>query len=110
MTYTDTAGASQTWASTNYTVDAPSGPWARMGRLFLNYQVIYPQARLIDHAVNVRFVCGYGAASSVPMAIKAAMKLLIGHWYANRESVNVGNLVTAYPQSVDAMLWPFKSF
>ena len=110
VTYTDTAGASQTWASTNYTVDAPSGPWARRGRLFLNYGLLYPPTRSIDHAVSIRFLCGYGGPASVPEPIKLAMKLLLGHWYANREAVNVGNITSEYPQAVDALLWPFKSF
>jgi len=110
VTYTDSAGAAQTWASSNYTVDAPSGPWARRGRLFLNYGILYPSTRSIDQAVAIRFLCGYGGPASVPESIKQAMKLLIGHWYANREAVNVGNITGEYPQAVDALLWPFKSF
>ena len=110
VTYTDSAGASQTWASSNYTVDAPSGPWARRGRLFLNYGILYPSTRSIDQAVSIRFLCGYGGPASVPEPIKLAMKLLFGHWYANREAVNVGNITSEYPQAVDALLWPFKSF
>jgi hypothetical protein len=38
---------------------------------------------------------GFGdTAAAVPSRIRAAMKLLIGTWYENRESVNVGNIVT----------------
>src|SRR3954453_3955872 len=29
ITYLDTTGVSQTWASSNYRTDLPSGPWAR---------------------------------------------------------------------------------
>lgn len=110
VTYTDTAGASQTWSSTLYTVDAPAGPHARMGRLFLNYQESYPDTRSITHAVQVRYSAGYGAASTVPEPLKVAMKLLIGHWYANREVVVTGTTSVTVPQTVDALLWPFKSF
>lgn len=110
VTYTDSAGAAQTWAASNYTVDAPSGPWARRGRLFLNYGILYPSTRSIDQAVSIRFLCGYGGPASVPEPIKLTMKLLLGHWYANREAVNVGNITSEYPQAVDALLWPFKSF
>ena len=49
----------------------------------------------------------YGTADDVPEAIKAAMKLMIGHWYLNRESVQVGNIVTAFPLAVEALLGPY---
>jgi uncharacterized phiE125 gp8 family phage protein len=110
VTYLDTNGATQTWSATNYTVDAPAGPWARCGFIFANYGVSYPSTRDIPNAVTVRFYAGYGlTGASVPSSIKAAMKLLIGHWWSNRESVSAVNL-TEVPQSVSALLWPFKSF
>jgi uncharacterized phiE125 gp8 family phage protein len=48
----------------------------------------------------------------VPSSIVAAMKLLIGHWYENREavSVSIGANVQTVPLSVDALLFPFKAF
>jgi len=36
--------------------------------------------------------------------IWAAMLLLIGHWYANREGVNVGNITSEIPLGVEALL------
>ncbi len=110
VTYQDTAGVTQTWASSNYTVDAPAGPHARKGRIFRNYQTLWPVTRPVWNAVTVRFLCGYGPlGSDVPEGIKAAMKLLIGHWYANRELV-VDARISDIPMTVDALLWPFKSF
>lgn len=110
VTYTDTNGDSQTWSSSQYTVDAPSGPHARPGRIFLNYGESYPSVRSIENAIQVRFSCGYGVASAVPDAIKAAMKMLIAHWYMNREPVIVGSIASPIPSTVDALLWPFKSY
>lgn len=110
VTYTDSAGDSQTWSSSLYTVDAPAGPHARQGRIFLNYGQTYPSTRSIENAVSIRFYCGYGtSASDVPEGIKAAMKLLIGHWYANREPVALGTIATPIPKAVDTLLWPFVS-
>ena len=110
LSYVDTAGVTQTWASTNYTVDAPAGPWARRGRLVPAWSIYYPVARSVPNAVTVRFVAGYGAASSVPAPIKAAMKLLIGHWWMNREAAAlVRASADVLPLGVDALLWPFKS-
>lgn len=33
-----------------------------------------------------------------------AMLLLIGHWYGNREGVNIGNITSEVPLGVDALL------
>ncbi len=111
VTYTDQNGDSQTWSSSYYTVDAPAGPHARKGRIFRNYQQIYPITRRIQNAVSIRFYAGYGTtAASVPEPLKAAMKLLIGHWYRSREAVVTGTIVSVVPQTVNELLWPFKSF
>jgi uncharacterized phiE125 gp8 family phage protein len=111
VSYIDGSGSTQTWAASNYTVDAPAGPWALGGRIIPGYNVFYPVTRSIENAVTVRFVAGYGAATAVPASIKAAMKILIGTWFGpGRENVNIGNLVTVIPQTVDALLWPFKAF
>jgi hypothetical protein len=62
-----------------------------------------PQPRI--GAVVITYVVGYGdTGDSVPSNIKDAMMLLIGHWYANRESVVTGTIATSVPDSVDALL------
>jgi len=109
VTYTATAGTLTTWAEANYTVDAPAGPTAAPGRIVPAYGVVYPSTRDVPNAVNVRFVAGYGAASAVPAGIKAAIKLLIGAWWNQREAVGAANLAET-PMGVGALLWPFKSF
>jgi len=111
VSYVDQPGVTQTWSASLYTVDAPAGPWARQGRIVPTYLQIYPVTRAIENAVTVRFVAGYGAAASVPAPIKVAMKLLIGHWWVNREA---GALVRAsadiLPFGVVELLYPFKAF
>lgn len=42
--------------------------------------------------------------------VKAAMLLLIGHWYANREAVNIGNITTAVPFALEALLQPYRIY
>ncbi|MCW5861278.1 MAG: head-tail connector protein, partial [Caldilineales bacterium] len=39
------------------------------------------------NAIHIRFEAGYGAASAVPTRYKQALKLLVGHWYENREAI-----------------------
>ncbi|MBA5779492.1 phage head-tail connector protein [Stappia sp. F7233] len=58
--------------------------------------------------VQVSFAAGYGDAAAVPQSIKQAMLLLIGHWYENREAVNIGNITSVLPMAVDALLAPHR--
>lgn len=110
VSYLDTAGATQVWGTGNYTVSAPTHDRAQQGRISPNYGVCYPATQSVPNAVTVRVVAGYGSAARVPEAIKAAMKLLIGHWYGSREAVIYGQTAVAIPAGVDALLWPFKVF
>lgn len=107
ISYLDSNGDTQTWGSSNYTTDLPSGAWAAPARIVPAYGLTYPTTRSVMNAVTVRFTCGY---TSCPEGIKAALKLLIGHWYANREAVVVGTISGPLAQTVDALLWPYKSF
>jgi uncharacterized phiE125 gp8 family phage protein len=63
----------------------------------------------------VQFVAGYGAAdTAVPDDIKAAIKLMLGHLYTNRESVSVDNRLVAVQlplgtkDVVDALMRPYE--
>lgn len=101
ISYYDLNGDSQTLASSVYRVDSSSEP----GRLSLAYNQTWPGVLKVTGSINIHFLAGYGdAASDVPDGIKAAMKLLIGHWYANREVVNVGNITSTFEHSSDALL------
>lgn len=42
--------------------------------------------------------------------VKAAMLLLIGHWYENRESVAIGDTAVAIPFAVEALLQPYRIY
>jgi uncharacterized phiE125 gp8 family phage protein len=107
VTYVDGAGDTQTWAASNYTTDLPAGRWAACAKIVPVYATFWPITRAVINAVTVRFVCGY---STTPEAIKAAMKLLIGHWYKNRETSVIGNQNETLVTAVDSLLWPFKAF
>lgn len=57
-------------------------------------------------SARIRFVAGYGAASAVPAGIKAAILLIVGDLYANREARLAGNL--SDNPTVERLLFPFK--
>lgn len=108
ISYVDTAGATQTWAesATGYQLVKPSGPKAQYATVQPSYQVIYPVTRYQPEAVTIEYICGYGAATAVPESIKHAMRLLIAHWYLNREAVvsDSGIVTQELPIGVTSLL------
>lgn len=108
--YTDSIdGTLQTWSSASYDVDTDS----RQGRIYPVYQGDWP-TDVRDHpkAVIIRFVAGYadsGAspidlADNVPVEIKQAILLLVGHLYENREATSQNLNITDVPMGFDALL------
>lgn len=108
ITYIDSTGATQTLTSDQYKVArTDTGEWV----IVPAYGASWPSVRREMAAVTVRFVCGYGSnPSDVPEPIRQAILLLVGHWYENREAINVGNIVTELPLAVDALLFPYRVF
>jgi uncharacterized phiE125 gp8 family phage protein len=45
---------------------------------------------------------------AVPPAIKQAILLLVGHWFANRETVVIGTIVAQMPSAVEALLSTYR--
>lgn len=103
ITYLDSDGTRQTLDAAEYQVVANETP----GRVLPAYGKSWPGCRVAPGSVQISFTAGYGAAVSVPQAIKQWMLLQIGHGYANRESVNVGNVVNEMPY-VDSLLDPYR--
>lgn len=87
--YYDTDGTLQTFASSKYHVDSKSTP----GRILLKSGQAWPAVEdARPNAVIVTAIAGYGDAADVPEEAKHALKLLIGHWYLNREAVAAGGM------------------
>lgn len=57
--------------------------------------------------VTVTYTAGY-APGEEPQALLQAMLLLIGHWYAHREGVNIGNIVQEVPLAVTSLCDQFR--
>lgn len=82
---------------------------ANTGFLRQKSSAVIPALDLDDFdPVEIVYVCGYGAASAVPQAIKHAILLLVEHAFRNREAVTLGNTaaVTSIPLAlgVDSFL------
>lgn len=98
--YTDTNGATQTVDPTTYVVDATP----QVGRIALAWGETWPTDAIEQVAsVKVNYVAGYGLAAAVPDTIKSAMKLLIGHWFDQREAASAINF-SEVPMAVGSLL------
>lgn len=110
--YVDQNGDTQTLAAADYIVDTASEP----ARITPAYNTFWPLTRAQINAVTVTFVAGYAPgsgsptdyAANVPQALKAAIKLLVGHWYENREAVGAVNL-KPLPMAVDSLIWNYRN-
>jgi uncharacterized phiE125 gp8 family phage protein len=71
-------------------------------------QQFWPMARCWPGSVRIRFIAGW-AEEDVPDSIKAAIKLLVGHWFENRETVNEkpGDEI---PLCWDSLIWLWKTW
>ncbi len=88
--YKDTAGTESTLAVTEYIVDTYADP----GRIVLGYNKSWPTTELYpSNPITIQYVCGYGDADDVPGPIKSAILLMVGDFYAHRESVVIGNAI-----------------
>lgn len=107
ISYVDTGGTTQTltWSQSGtqqFRLDRDHVP----GLIYPKYLEVWPSVRIDDKSVQITYLAGYGGSAYVPTPAKHAIKMLVGHWYANREAVgSVGQNVT---MGVPAMLEPLK--
>ena len=60
-------------------------------------------------AIEVDFIAGYGStAASVPADLKVAIRMLIAHWYEQREAVATGTIATTIPLAVESILMMYR--
>jgi len=105
FTYLDSSNVSATVSSSLYTLDTSAEPAV----IRLKRDQDWPDTYDANNSVTVVYTCGYGASeTSVPEALKAAILLLVGHSYENREAINIGNIVNELPLAVDRLLAPYR--
>lgn len=91
--YLDYGAQLQTLDPATYVVDIESLP----PRVGLGYAKVWPPTIPLPQAVRITFTAGYADAASVPASAKAAIKLLLGELYENRERVLQGAPVQELP-------------
>lgn len=96
--YLDGSGVLATWAPSEYIV-TPGLP----GRITPAYSRTFPTTLPVVDSVVIRYTAGY---STVPGNLRAAMLLVIGHLYENREETISGTIISELPLGVEALLAP----
>jgi uncharacterized phiE125 gp8 family phage protein len=105
ITYVDSAGATQTMSALNYRLEKDSEP----GRVTPVIGQVWPATAALPNAVLVEYVSGAASADLVPDDIKQAVRLLLGHYYLNREQVVTDTRVMSVElaRSVDDLMAPY---
>ena len=51
---------------------------------------------------SIDFICGMAAQQQAIAAV--IVKMLVGHWYENREAVNIGNITSQLPMAAEMLI------
>ena len=107
ITYKDLSNTQQTVDSSLYLVDTASVLGAAYLPLF-NY---WPLQICQSHSVKVQGVFGFGSVASgnIPALLVHAVKMMIAHFYENREPVSMGLKPEEMPLSVKAILDQYRT-
>ncbi len=98
--YMDLKGVFQSVSSNEYYVTV-----AIVGQVQPRFS--WPQS-LPNHPqpVEINFTCGYGSAEDVPESIKQCIRLLVGHWFRNREAS--GAVTGAIEEAASSLLNTYR--
>lgn len=108
--YIDGDGNEQTMASSDWLLDS----YATVPALFPAYGVsTWPTPRDEPNAVRIRFTAGYAGTSGsptvevIPQSLRAAILLMLGHLYENREQTT-GIKLDEIPLGIQALIEPYR--
>lgn len=96
--YIDANGDTQTMSPSIYQVDSDSEP----ARIIPVQGQQWPATQFGPGAVTILFNAGYASPDQVPPAMAQAIRMLVAHWYVNREQVIDGRFGPT-PNGVDAL-------
>lgn len=104
--YLDEAGSATTVDSSIYYASPAPGEF---GKVTLKRGQVWPVLYRNDGTVVVTFTRGYGSsASAVPNGLKHAIKMLVAHWYQNREPASDCASGTMTPAGFSALVEQFR--
>ncbi|WP_114286019.1 head-tail connector protein [Candidatus Halocynthiibacter alkanivorans] len=98
--YMDSAGDWQTLASATYRLCKSTHPWIVVPAPGAHF----PTTLRGRAVVEIDYVLGNALAADVPADLVAAVTLLVGHYFENREAVVTGTTATELPMGVERIL------
>lgn len=109
--YDDDDGNEQTVDTDDYQVDLVSEP----ARIWPSVDFTWPSTVGNPNALRILFTAGYGddgasggspadTAANVPQIAKQAILMIVAHWYANRETVLVGEDAREIPFAATVLM------
>ncbi|WDI41829.1 head-tail connector protein [Bremerella sp. P1] len=103
LKYYDSDNSQQTWSSSNYYTIIPTNMPAI---LVPDANITKPSLKARPDAITIRFSAGYTA---LPWQVDAAIKLIVGHLYENRQAEITGTITTELKLGVDRLLSQHRS-
>lgn len=101
ITYTQAPGVEVTLSTSNYYVDTNRKP-ARIA--VINTPSVYDYT---FNGVTINLTLGYNE-SEVPAPIVHAIRLLVGHYYEQRQESISGTIITNIPSGIHSLLNPYR--
>lgn len=78
--------------------------YSRPPRIYLREGYAWPTTGTFHDAVRIVYDAGVADPALVPARAKQAIKLLVGHWYANREEFVTGTISSRIETAAEALL------
>lgn len=97
IAYVDTAGTSQTWASSNYSLDNKSF----VHSVQLAYDAVWPTVRGDVNGITITFTAGYASVLAMPPELKAAVKMKIRELWRLQQGEDHEDEVKAYDRQMN---------
>lgn len=109
ITYLDDTQTQQTLASNSY-IATPLNSDDNPTYLYPASGTCWPVTARVKSAVAVTVQAGYASAANVPLPLYEAIKLLVAHWYENREASLVGITSSELPFALTDLLNHYRDW
>lgn len=103
VSYKNGNNISQTLSSGVYSLDNTIDP----SQFYLEYNQSFPSTLSVRDAVTINYTCGYADDDSIPAPVKAAILLIAGHLYENRQIVSTMQTYEV-PMTASYLLDPYR--
>lgn len=104
ITYTDASG------NPVVITNQQKSLYAQPAAMYPAVDTEWPTSREDDRqSVTFSATVGYANNASIPVMVKHAIKMLVAHWFRNRETVLVGSISKELEKAVDSLMVQFRA-